>query len=1316
MRPLWKWTLAGLAGLLLLAMLMAGVGWWALDQGVVRDWALAKVQDKLRRQNGISLSYSRASGGILADRLELEHLRMTQGGAELFSAARVTIKPDFWSLLQGRLTINRLELVSPVITLTPAKNREPKGSGPGPAGDQGWFMPVKSLLVRDFVMTDWLLRPGPLADPLIRAKGPHALARVEWDGGGLRIKLRSFSAKTWLSVLDRPVQILNASALVTPGGFSGLKGRVECGGNSLWTTGGVSWSGGIRFNLDAKGGFSAYDRLPLYWFWPNPPVAPLGLKVKIRGLWPRMEFMGDLEMQKRVHKAQVILEWRKQTCDIRLDANGLKPSAWGLHPEPLDVTGLIRGELSGLKGSVRLGADAELSMLHHPRHGQGSAHLGFVWPGMELVVHESNLVTPWAKLKAAGRAVLSRDYLPGQFSGRVMFTDLVRSGILVEYLPKYLDGLKLNGEMKLQGGRQAQEVSLELKDSQVRPGLELSRLSMLGGLKGKSLDLKSLDALGDWGHLSGSGRIENGRADLAFDLSSTEPQALRRAFKSADLKSLPLKYSNLAAQGKLRGGWNDLGMEFQALARDLQAYGFSAGNVNLDADIKSLNQNPWGRLMLRAQGVDAKAGSTEGSRVEVAVSPKGKLTLKGQLNKVRSNAVLVRRLGLRAELDSVHTTAKGRVELLGSKVQALGRNWSGVEIKAQLAPGANQLNFAANSPGLSVSANLFNRAVRDRWREFAMQGLRFDLAREGVWRQKKQARLQSTAAGWRLNGLELVHNGETAALDAGLQGREVSAGIRLSGIQISRLLPQDPFFKGSLLDTQTILTGSLDDPLISASGSLRDIAWTGRSQARYNWRLKYSKDSGFSIDGSLSEAGQAQMEMSGGLAGRLSLWPPKWTGAENGGLEITLKGEKLPLKATAPVLEGVNILGGLINARLKASGSPTAPRISGWADLTGGRVEIAASKQVLQDINAELEFHDTYLDIKSFRAQSDGRIKGFGRVGLPWRGANNIRWDFELDDFSLTLPSLGRARLGAFISCQGTWQKPVIDGWVMPSQLDIFMGLAAPSALDDVVILQKGQKPPPIEQAKEPLIWNPKGFLGDSRFRVEIKLPQGKKVEAGPGWLKLAGGLTLKKQPHRAMTYHDSIKILDGLYILRGKSFEKARGVIDFKGLKEPHPALSLRAQHQAGSVLIFVNVGGYANDPVLQLTSQPPMSKADILSSMVFGRTRDQLNRQENRQLTAQALALVGMGSTQAIQDVIGPGLAPDVVTVHTEPGREGSYLETGKYLDQNLYLHYRENLGPESSRNVGLELKFTDWLSLDSQVGTARDTGVDLILNFDF
>jgi translocation and assembly module TamB len=276
--------------------------------------------------------------------------------------------------------------------------------------------------------------------------------------------------------------------------------------------------------------------------------------------------------------------------------------------------------------------------------------------------------------------------------------------------------------------------------------------------------------------------------------------------------------------------------------------------------------------------------------------------------------------------------------------------------------------------------------------------------------------------------------------------------------------------------------------------------------------------------------------------------------------------------------------------------------------------------------------------------------------------------------------------------------------------------LATPDIQRDVVILKPGQTPPPVRrEARRAPRLQPGGLIGRMVFDVDMEMTPELKIKVGEGYLEMIGVASVRKEPGGPLTFHGGAAVPRGAIVVQGKRFEISDGNTDLRGRDRADPDISAKASLRLGTTLVLASVAGTSYEPLIDLSSEPPMSQADILSTIIFGRPANALNAGETRQLSAQALALMGQPGRREIEKILGPTLSPDVVTVHNEV-QTGSSLEAGKYLSPDLYLRYRQNMGQEGGQNVGLELRLKPFLSLESQLGTTRDNGVDVIFSFDF
>ena len=433
-------------------------------------------------------------------------------------------------------------------------------------------------------------------------------------------------------------------------------------------------------------------------------------------------------------------------------------------------------------------------------------------------------------------------------------------------------------------------------------------------------------------------------------------------------------------------------------------------------------------------------------------------------------------------------------------------------------------------------------------------------------------------------------------------------------------------------------------------------------------------------------------------------------------VDISLKGRDLPVHLFQPLVSGVSQLDGKLGAHITARGPWRNVELSGNATLAGGACLVDSTGQLFKGLNARLNLNGRKVSIEYCSLSSKGEMKLSGQAELPGRDRAGLL-DLRLvsKDFMVLVGNYGEADLDTDITLTGDFKHPELKGVIRPEAMRLTIMERPSDDLDDVVILSPGQKPPPIRQDRTLGEFNPKGFLGSALVDLKLDLSRGLKIEAKQGWLDVSGGAAVYKEPFEPMRFRDEIILDQGLVMLSGKRLKINEGSVDFGDKTIPDPALNMEATYSANSATIFITVAGTAQNPNLQLTSQPPMSRTDILSTIIFGKPANSLSADQNNRFQGAALALLGQQGVNMMRKVMGDTLTPDVVTVHNQDSGS-SALEAGKYLSADLYLRYRQDLGEDGGRNVGLEYRLKPWLSLESQVGTTRDTGVDVIFNFDF
>ncbi len=951
---------------------------------------------------------------------------------------------------------------------------------------------------------------------------------------------------------------------------------------------------------------------------------------------------------------------------------------------------------------------------------------------------------------------------PGRagFKGRV---DFGRPGGRVEFTLAGVNlaswglsplALSLGGEARLRfqgwpgdSGFRA-ELQAGLKRLQVA-GVESDRLEVEARYDRQGLRVQKLAAAGAWGSLRGRGHLGPGGESLEARVEFREispppalagrlPGLLRRAVLSGELRAggslarprleLELAPSRLGPGLELdglrlvgeraSGGWRVEKMALQAPWGELQARGrLDRAGLEMDFELGVEDLGPLAS-QLAAAGLPAARGDYAGS-LQARGSLGGGwdspgLRLQARARGVRGPGLALARLEVELKAPALLPRPQGRLELGLWDLEWAGHELSRLELEAAWdQPDGLELSLRARAPqgGLELALG-----CRDPWADIRVvdiPSLVLTLQGRPPIRLARPGRVKLWAEGFSLGGLELVSGQSSLSLQGDWKTRgDLRGRVRLRDLELARWLPRAGLPPSARLDLGLDVGGSSRQPRLKLKGGIRDLNWPQLPPMRLSLAGGYDPGNLW-IKGKVTSGAEGLFNLDSRMDIDFSLAPPAFTTGP-GALQITAGSRHFPLKILNPLLPGVSGLRGRLDFQFQARGSLARPRLGGYLELKQGGLALDATAQSFADLELRLDLQDRRLRISRARVGRQGRLKLEGWLDLPWGGEGRVHLDLKARDFPLSLGMSGNCRLAAELRARGDLESPLLTGWVRPEKVILELGSSAPPEMKDVVVLRPGQKPPPVGQRAQPPVFRPGGPLG--RAGIEVEIPcDNLKVQMGRGWLLLEGKLRLSKKPREALRYLGKISVSNGVVIVQGKRFQVTRASADFAGRDKPDPDLDAKAFLRVGDVVAWITVTGTPSHPRFQFTSEPPMSQADVISTIVFGKPADSLSTQQSQSLTAQALALLGQEGAEHIRRILGPAFSPDVITVHNSPSG-GSSLEAGKYLSPDLYLRYRQNLEEDGGQNLGLEYRVNRYFSVESQVGTTRDTGIDVITDFDF
>ncbi len=207
---------------------------------------------------------------------------------------------------------------------------------------------------------------------------------------------------------------------------------------------------------------------------------------------------------------------------------------------------------------------------------------------------------------------------------------------------------------------------------------------------------------------------------------------------------------------------------------------------------------------------------------------------------------------------------------------------------------------------------------------------------------------------------------------------------------------------------------------------------------------------------------------------------------------------------------------------------------------------------------------------------------------------------------------------------------------------------------------------------------------------------------------EIEGGLTIQGQSGRPTRAMGRLNVNNGVYKLYGQTLEIADGSMNFNGPLS-NPTLDVKASRPSttGAEQAGIELTGPADRLSTRLTSEPVMSDLDALSILVTGRRASTIESSEKDDLS-DAVLLLGLRNSAGLLAQLQSELGVDVLTLRNGRTGEGSALEAGKYIGENLYVGYAFGIFNRAGILL-LNYQINKRLSLESEYGQRQS--VDLI-----
>jgi hypothetical protein len=438
---------------------------------------------------------------------------------------------------------------------------------------------------------------------------------------------------------------------------------------------------------------------------------------------------------------------------------------------------------------------------------------------------------------------------------------------------------------------------------------------------------------------------------------------------------------------------------------------------------------------------------------------------------------------------------------------------------------------------------------------------------------------------------------------------------------------------------------SLSDPGNgTAKTGNRRFSLRGRAQIEGALRA-VEKTSGILLVESLNYR-EGEFELTGkDLSARMDPAGVRWTGGTilaqgnplrisggvswGGALDVRVDG-KMPASAVRLAVPSVfDRLDGTVALDVRITGNLDAPSIVGTGHLEGGTLSFIGYNQLFEGIRADAVLSREKIVFEHFETKSGGGfIDGWGEVPLKMDAGQRLYFSVDFLDVRYPYPDEFRPVVQGRVELLGPVNDLLVTG-----DLEVQSARYTKALRPEMALVDFRKRLFDVSARREKSAFRVRldiNAIADGTIRIRNNLADA----IAKGEFRIVGDTS-------RVIVLGSFDVVEGTVEFRGNKYELKRATVDFQDPRRNNPRLDWRAETKKGNVIVTVTVTGTLDKYEVDLFSDPPLGKNDIVALLSLGATTQALAGQEGAVGSAAAASIalgpyVG-GVQERIRGVVG-------------------------------------------------------------------------------
>ncbi len=427
---------------------------------------------------------------------------------------------------------------------------------------------------------------------------------------------------------------------------------------------------------------------------------------------------------------------------------------------------------------------------------------------------------------------------------------------------------------------------------------------------------------------------------------------------------------------------------------------------------------------------------------------------------------------------------------------------------------------------------------------------------------------------------------------------QAQAQVNIAGLDIGK--PLAMFGPGdvqaeSLINGVATVSGPLKTPrLLSGTGEFHDVDVKLQGvELKAAEPLRVGLKNGIATLEQVHITGQDTNIRASGTAQIFGATDPK-------GGRLDLKGVGNVSMAVLHTFDPDILSSGKMEFTVAAGGQVMNPSLSGTVKFDNVNIAIDGIPNGLSDMNGTLVFTEDRLQVQTLTAKTGG---GDLKLGGSIRFRNGLFVDLTATGEAVRVRLYGlSATANANLRLQGTRQSLRLSGSILVTRFGIGQNvdLAAFSGMG-------GVSAPPDPNAPS------------NRIQLEVRVTSAPQLDFQNAFAKLAGTVDLTIRGTVATpSILGRIQITDGSATFAGQKYQLQRGDIFFSNPVRIDPTIDIDATTQVENYEITVGLHGTMTNLKPTFRSEPPLSQGDVFALLALGRTQEEAQLYQEKQLQA--------------------------------------------------------------------------------------------------